>query len=61
MSDPPMSEALAAFLPLWDELGRLIAAGEDDERGDRLRDRMDPLWRRLTDEEIAWLEAREDR
>lgn len=43
--------AYEKYLALCKELLGLIARGEDDARGDDLRDQMDVEWMRMTNEE----------
>ena len=45
-----MSEALAEYLRLTERLIAMIEAGDMAEE-DKIRDAMDPIWWRLSDEE----------
>ena len=55
---PPATTTLAAYLALEAEMITADARG-DSAASDALRDRMDPLWYALTDDEQAALNDRE--
>jgi len=48
-----MSKNLDKYLKLMRRLNQMQEKGPDDERCDRLRDEMDPIWLKLTPEEVT--------